>query len=165
MKTKEMINVLYFLTLSAGTVMAIEYGLYLKRKNEKIQILSDKINLDISDPIIKAGIDRAIEREVTSKIDKAARETIREVKSDMKKLVKAEVDDEFSDIKDQTKRELKKQIGNVDIDRIRREFIEENKRYAAEKFKEDLDDILEKHNEELENVTKIYSSIADKLSE
>ena len=162
MEIAKMVNVVI---PAAFSVALIEYGLYLKRKTKNIEALSDKIELDLDDAVIRKGVERAISREVKYKIDDASREAIREVRNEMRSKIRLEIEDEFSDLKSEMKKELKKQVNALDTDRIKREFIEESKSYAAEKFKDDLDDILEKHNEELEKITKIYSAISEKLTE
>lgn len=156
----------------AGFVATVGYAIKvttdLKDVSNKMDMavkdLVNKTNIDIPQDMINRSIERAVTTEVRYQVEKACGSAVTAVRSDITKEIKSTVNDEFQRQKDDVAKELKRKINNLDISSIRQEVIKEAKDTAAEKFKSDLDDILEKHNEELESVTRIYSSIADKIS-
>lgn len=150
-------------------VGSVAYGFYKQRQLEKaIDKLSDNgVNIDITDPLVREMVDRTIKREVGWRMDAASTQAIAEVKADMSKQIKTEVNAAYADLRSQVKAEMKKQVNNVDISEIRKEVIEEAKETAAEKFKSDLDSIIEKtvdnYNAQIKQVTSIYESISNTL--
>lgn len=59
---------------------------------------------------------------------------------------------------------LRKNIAKIDEARLKREVVTKAKEQIAEKFDDKLDDILEEFNGNLQNVGKIYKSIAKSFS-
>lgn len=144
-------------------------------KERKIASMADKLgttidnlsaatSVDISDKVIEKAVSDAVNREVGSKIDDAASKAVDNVRNDILSQVKKAVDKAYDSVEDGVKEELTKKVGDVSIERIRREVVEEAKKEAKAKFSNDLDDILVKHNEELASVTKVYGNIANALS-
>lgn len=153
-------------------------GLYLRHKlkkvdeqvNESKKMIQDAINdlsknisVDVPSTFIESAIDKAVDREVGRQISYIARDAVYDIKDSMKKDIKSNVDQAFGDTKILVKAELEKQIKNLSIESIKKEVLEEAKKTAADRFKSDLDDILNKHNQELDRVTEIYSSIAKSM--
>lgn len=160
------------ITFAGGVISmigSVGYGVYKQKQLEKaINKLSDtSVNLDLSDPIIKEIVDVTIKREVDWRMDAASTQAIAEVRSDMSKQIKTEVNKAYSDLRASVKEEMKRQVGKIDISEIRKEVIEEAKVTAAEKFKSDLDSIIEKtvdnYNAQIKQVTSIYESISNTL--
>ena len=69
----------------------------------------------------------------------------------------------YSDLKGDVQKEMERQLGNIDISDVRKEVIRRAKERAAEKFDSDLKEVLNTYNRDLENISKIYSSIAEKM--
>lgn len=59
---------------------------------------------------------------------------------------------------------LRKNVAKIDEARLKREVVTKAKEQIAEKFDDKLDDILEEFNGNLQNVGKIYKSIAKSFS-
>ena len=59
---------------------------------------------------------------------------------------------------------LRKNIAKIDEARLKREVVTKAKEQIAEKFDDKLDDILDEFNGNLQNVGKIYKSIAKSFS-
>ena len=143
---------------------AIGYSEWKRRQlNKAVNKLSTNMKVDVEDPYIRTIVDNAVERKLDYKINKACDEAVTSVKYDITKEVKKTVNAAYNDVKNDVKKELKKQIGEVNIESIRQEIIDEAKVTAADKFKNDLDKVLEGYNEDLENVRKIYDGIAQTI--
>ena len=137
----------------------------------KVNKLCDKLDCSIEDlansteiHIPEETVNRAVERAVAKKADyavtRATNEAVAEVENETIKHVKSAVNREYDRLEESVKKEIKNQVGRIDISDLRREVKEE----AAEKLEENMDDILEKFNGDLENVSKIYSSIANAIT-
>ncbi len=170
--TKNDLKVLANFGVIGGFAATIGYAIKvttdLRHVSQKMDIavkdLVHKASIDVPQDMINRSIERAVTTEVRYQVEKSCSSAVATVRSDITKEIRNTVDDEFQRQKDDVAKELKRKINLLDISEIRKEVIKEAKDTAAAKFKSDLDDILEKHNEELESVTRIYSSIADKIS-
>lgn len=126
--------------------------------------LANRTEIDIPESLIERVAEKAVEKSVERKIDRAASDAVSKVASEMHGEVKKHVNSVYSDLKTAVIREIQKQIDGIDITELRNEVKEEAKEAALEKLDDSLDDILEKFNNELDNVGKIYSSIAESMS-
>lgn len=132
-------------------------------KKSVVNDLSGKIDIDVPNEYIEAAVNKAVERETKDRIRLLTLDTTADIKKDIHKQVSKAVEDAYSDVRGEVKRELLNQVGDVSVDRIRREVIDEAKEKAAKQFDKDLETVLEKHNRELDKVTEIYSSIAKSM--
>lgn len=148
----------------AGMGAAVAYTVWNQNQIKKsIDKMTGKVNVDINDPYIKEVVDRAVDREVSSRISSASRTAIDAIRSDMEKEVKRNVSTAYSELKTDVKKEMQRQVKDISVDGIRREVIEEAKKAAVDKFKDDMDVILKGYNSDLENIRKIYANIAKTL--
>ena len=123
--------------------------------------LSDNIHVDVSEALIERAVNKVASEQVSTMVVKATNEIKHTICADIRSKVDHAVSEAYSDIKKSVSEEISKQVGKVSIDGIRNEVIERAKEAAAEKFDEELDEILEKFNGDLNNVSKIYRSIAN----
>lgn len=126
--------------------------------------LANRTEIDIPEALIERVAEKAVEKTVKRKIDTAASEAVIKVSGEMRTEIKKHVDSVYSDLKDSVTKEIRRQVNNLDIGELKDEVKEEAKEAALEKLNDSLDDILEKFNSELDNVGRIYSSIAESMS-
>ncbi|MBR1703143.1 MAG: hypothetical protein IJ716_14545 [Lachnospiraceae bacterium] len=156
--------------LGAG---ALAYSIYQGVKMSKvlnklglaIDGISDMDIPEIKNEMINSVVQQAVEREVRSGVQKASEAAIKSVRNDISAEVQSSVRNAYNDVREDVKKQLEKQVGEVSIERVRREVVEKAKDRAAEKFESDLTDILQKYNDDLRNVSRIYSSIAGSLGQ
>lgn len=129
-----------------------------------IEELANKAQVDIPDEMIKRAVEKAVAYEVKEAAKKATDATIVAVKRDIHKQVSDAVESEYSNIKETVLEELVAEAAKIDAKRVRADVERAARERALEKFDDNLDDILQKHNSELENVTKIYKAIADAVA-
>ena len=125
-----------------------------------IDELASKTPIDIPDDMIERAVEKAVAAEVKQAVSKATDSAIVAVKHDIHKQVCDAVENEYSNIKETVLKELTNEAAKIDVKRVRSDVEKAAKEIALEKFECNFDDILEKHNSELENVTKIYKAIA-----
>lgn len=159
--------------LSIITLGAVGYAVYANRKLDRVadrfDIATIDLSKDISDvhieeDVINRAVHIAVDRQAKKAAEDAANDIRKTTNADIKVMVKKEIDDVKDSIHDKTISEIERQVGNIDISNIRKEVINRAKDKAAEKFEDDLDEILEKYNKDLENVSKIYNTIADSVT-
>jgi hypothetical protein len=129
-----------------------------------IEELANKTQIDIPNDMIERAVEKAVAREVRNAASKATDRVIVDIKRDIHKQVSDAVEEEYSNIKERVLDELVSEASKIDVRRVRADIEQAAKEKALEKFDDNLDDILEKHNSELENVTKIYRAIADAVA-
>lgn len=153
-----------FLAIGGGAA----YISYLNNKVKKLESMIDvavddlasKTEVNISDNILETAIQRAVDKEVKY----VAAKVTRDLNSEIRSQVKDVIDRSSVDIKTSTTKEIVRQVRNLDISDIEREVINQAKDAVAEKFDRKLDGLLDDFNENLQNVQKIYSSIAKSMS-
>lgn len=146
--------------------IGIGYGVGSRRKtknveeklNKAIRDLSDDIEIDISDKIVNAAIERAVDREVSFAVKRAANDIVRTE-------VNKSVSEERDYIKNEVLEQTKKAAAAIDVAKLQNEVRVAAKEKVLSKFDDDMNDILEKYNRDLDNVSKIYSSIAKTIAD
>ena len=149
-------------------VISASYIGYLHNKVNKISKMLDVavdnissgIDVNISSDLIDAAVNRAVDRAA----DYAAREVVRNLSAEIRSQVKRKVDMNSTDIKDSVGKEIARQVKNIDISDMQREVVNKAKDAVAEKFDRKLDGLLDDFNDNLQNVQKIYSSIAKSIA-
>lgn len=153
-------------------LVGVGYGLYVtnkmnklaKKLNKTIDELSDDIEVDISDGLVQQALDKAVEREVGVTVQRAAASVTHEIRDNIRKEVKASVESAYANIKTDVTKEVERKVGSIDITDIRNEIVEKGKRAVVEKLDSSLDDICDKFNNDLHNISKIYESIASRMT-
>lgn len=153
-------------------IAALGYSMYTTSKMNKlcakldisVDELSESVDMSLPDAIVKEAVDRAADRAAYKAVQSATVTAVNQVRHDIQKEVKTAVDNAYADLRGKVEREISDQVRNIDISSIKRDVIKKAGEKAAEKFENDLEDILEKYNNDLNNVSKIYNSIAKSIS-
>ena len=87
-----------------------------------------------------------------------------DVKREIETRVGAAVKEHYDAISDGVTDQIAKSVAKIDESRLRKEVVQKAKEQIADKFDDKLDDILEEFNGNLQNVGKIYKSIAKSFS-
>lgn len=162
-KSNDIVNILFGVAGLIGVGYAI--GAHTKmakvseRLDRKIDELSDDMEFDIPEEIINKAIDKAVQNETKRVVAIAANDALKEVKKDFHSQIKAAIDSEYNNLKDSVLKKITEEAAKIDTARVRRSVEEAAKEAALEKFDDNLDDILEKFNNDLDNTSRIYSSI------
>lgn len=147
-----------------GIGYAIGKHLKLKAICEKldksVDELSDSIDVDISQAFIEKAVNEAVHKRTNVAVNRAISAIINDVEADMYRQIKHVIADERPLITKSIAQEVKGQIKSIDPDYLEKEIIRQVKEEAIEKVDDKLDDVVEDFNDKLENISKIYSSIA-----
>ena len=135
-----------------------------EKLDRSIEDLASDVPIDIPSSMIERAVEKAVALEAKQAVGKATDAAIVAVKRDIHKQVVDAVESEYSNIKGTVLEELVTEASKIDAKRVRADVERAARERALEKFDDNLDDILQKHNDELENVTKIYKAIADAVA-
>lgn len=134
-----------------------------ERLDKKIDDISENTDIDIPEEIVERAIEKAADREAHRAVNVAITDVIRTVKSDMNKEVSAAVNAHYSNIEKEVSDTVSKRVEKINMQELSRAISEKAEAKIIEKFDGSLDDMLDKFNHNLENVQKIYGSMADAL--
>ena len=152
-------------------LIGLGYGIGMRSKMAKISEkldcsideLASKTPIDIPNDMIERAVEKAVAEKAKESVSKATDVAVAAVKRDMHKQITDAVEEEYGNVKEQVLENLVTEAAKIDVKRVRADIEKAAKERAMEKFDDNLDDILETHTREFENVTKIYQAIADKL--
>lgn len=125
-----------------------------------IDRLANETEVDIPAKVIDQAVQRAVDRESYSAVKRATDDVKREIET----RVGAAVKEHYDAISDGVTDQIAKSVAKIDESRLRKEVVQKAKEQIADKFDDKLDDILEEFNGNLQNVGKIYKSIAKSFS-
>lgn len=143
-----------------------------RKTNKKLEMISERINtsiddlmnseieVDISDSIINTAVKKKTEEEVGKMANAACSEAKKRVASEFHDIIEREVNAQYDSVKNEVAAEIKRQVGRIDINEVKKQVVRQAKEEAMEKFHEELDGVLDKYNDQLADVGKIYTSIA-----
>ncbi len=151
-----------------GIVFSIWSCYKVKRANDVIDIsleqLSDNIDVDVESLITEKAIERSLDRSVDRKVSEISRSIVRRIEDDIHGQVRGAITTSYTDIKKSVENEVGRQVAKIDIDSLKKDARNDAKKLILEKFEGNLDDILSDFNRNLEQVGKIYGSIANTLN-
>lgn len=160
-------KVLGVVSAVGGVVVAI---ISQKQLNETAELvgttvkeLSETDAIEVKEEIVNKAIEKSVDKQVekiTSKVyDKVYAETQRKafewVESTIKSL--------YSSISESVTKKIATEVAKIDQEKLKKEVTAQAKEIIIEKFDGQLDDQLVEFNKNLENVGKIYQSIAQRM--
>ena len=120
--------------------------------------------IDIPHELIENAVERSVEAKTRAAIDNTVSRAMQKADSIIRSSVSSAVEDQYTSLKDKVLCEMTSRVSKINEDRLRDDVYKAAKEKAVEKFEANLDDILEKFNSDLENVSKIYKSIANVMT-
>lgn len=160
--------------IACGAVTAVSlgclgYSVYRERKLSKalqnaIKHVSDLTEVSVSEGIVNRGITDAVERECGKVARRAVEDVAKDIAAKTQKTVSAAVDQQYAKIKEGVADAFAKEVVKIDKDDIMADITEKAKELLIERFDGKLDGLLSDYNRNLENVGKIYQSIAESMS-
>ncbi len=151
-----------------GVGYAVGVRSRMKSMCDKLDITIDRLandtDIDIPDKIIDQAVQRAVERESYNAVKRATDEVTCDIKQEIESRVGAAVKQQYTIISDSVTDQIAKNVAKIDETRLKKEVVQKAKEQIAEKFDDKLDGLLEEFNGNLQNVGRIYKSIAKSFS-
>lgn len=139
----------------------------LKRLSDKFGIAIDHIvdetDIQIPQEIVDRAMNEAVKKAAKSQVEVSAVTISAAIQNDMKRTLREKVEDCTRNLEDDIKAEYRKQIKNLDMEDIRTEVVAEVREKAMKMIKSNMDDIIEKHNDELDATARVYESLKEKF--
>lgn len=166
------INILVGLGGVAVGLVGIGYAIGSRKKlndiceklDVKIDNISDNIDVKVEEAVVEEAVNRAVDRRVTQEVDREVKRigdnTRRTIDSEVRSAVKAI----YPDIRKSCTEKVTAEVSKINVKDLSDAVREDAREKVVAKFDGQLDDILEKFNTDLDNVSKIYTSIARKIS-
>ena len=133
---------------------------------EHVDMMSDHIDVDISDALIEKAVNEAAKREADKKVAEASKKAIEEIRNDMSKRVSSAVNANYYNLKDDVEKELKRKVSNLDVSSIRRDAVSAAKNEALSRFKDDMDEIRSDAKDQYEEaIDDIVDDVKDRLND
>jgi len=129
------------------------------RLDTSIDNLANNTEIDIPAKVIDQAVQKAVERESYSAVKRATEEVVADAKREIESRVGTAVKAQYDAISDGVADQIAKNVARIDESKLKKEGVQK-----AEKFDDKLDDLLEEFNGNLQNVGKIYKSIARSFS-
>ena len=126
------------------------------RLDTSIDNLANNTEIDIPAKVIDQAVQKAVERESYSAVKRATEEVVADAKREIESRVGTAVKAQYDAISDGVADQIAKNVARIDESKLKKQL--------AEKFDDKLDDLLEEFNGNLQNVGKIYKSIARSFS-
>ena len=167
-KNNDIINILIGIAGLVGIGYAIGTHTKLARVSERldkgIDELANNMEIDISEDLVDKAVEKVVQAEAERAVESATRESIAALKREIHAQVLTAVNSEYDNLKDSVLKEITNEAAKIDASRVRRDVEKAAKEAALKKFDDNLDDILEKFNDSLDNTSRIYSSIREAIT-
>ena len=152
-------------------VVGIGYAIY---EDKKVRDTAGKIDLsledisknapvDIQQHVVDKAIERAIDREVKIAVATTAKEVRSDIQGEIQREVRKEVDSAYKELSKEVSDRISDQVAQIDEYALKEKVSKEAEKKILKKFDGALDGILGDFNRNLNNVDRIYQSIADRL--
>lgn len=154
---------------------AIGYAFYIsckadsviKKYNTAIENASNELGLtkdDISDELKTQAVQDAVEKVANNVTRSLSYDIKREAKNLVNDHVEHLVKEESEPIKRDIRKKLEREIDSINLEDIKDDIISKAACDAETKFENELDGIIQKHTDKLEEMTRVYTSIADMMT-
>lgn len=118
---------------------------------------------DIDDRIVEQAIRKASEEKVDGVVRAVKSEVMAEAHIQLTNEVRKAVKDAQKEIQDSVSEKISTEASLIDMDSLRKSARDKAEAKILDKFDGNLEDLLQKFNENLSNVQKIYGGIADAI--
>lgn len=158
--------------LGGLTVLGIIKDREMKKLDEfnekfdrEVEKLSRLTYVDVSDDIIEAASEEAVNREVGKVVRRISKKIEQEAEKKIRSMVSDEVEKTGDSIRIKVSDEISKQASRIDESLLKKQIVEKAKEAVVEKFEGALDSQLDEFNRNLKNVSSIYESIANSVTQ
>ena len=135
-----------------------------EKVSKKIDEISDDFEVDIPDSVVTKAVEKAVNNQVGLRVQSKIDILEHDIKQEIQQRLETAVKDNLELIKKNMVSRIDAEISRNDMAELKRQVKRDATIKLSQKLDSDLNDILERYNSNLDNITEIYSSIANKLS-
>ena len=126
---------------------------------EAIDKIANEIDIDISNEIIEAAVDKAVDREAALQVNNACNRAVRLVQSDIFNTVQAAVNAEKKTLNEDVKKAIEKKLADIDISDAKKEVIEMAQEIVANRLEEDTKAIAGTYEASIKKVAEMCENM------
>lgn len=153
-------------------VVGVAYGAYMacvankisKKLDKTIDELSNSDDIEITDEMINKAVFKAADDRSSEAMKTATKNIVGIIEQAMLTNVREAVESQYDNISEEITEKVSKEINDLDMDKLRRDIERRASDIAARKFDNNLDNLLDKFNCDLDNVSRIYRSISNTMA-
>lgn len=127
--------------------------------------IADMTDIEVSQALINNAVTAAAARETNRAVSRAVRNANDAIASEAKKQVEAAVKQTYGKVSKAVTDRVAEEVTKLSKDDLAETVTERAKELIIERFEGKLDGMLDEYNRNLENVGKIYQSIASSMTE
>lgn len=135
-----------------------------EKVSKKIDEISDDFEVDIPDSVVTKAVEKAVNNQVGLRVQSKIDILEHDIKQEIQQRLETAVKDNLELIEKNMASRIDAEISRNDMAELKRQVKRDATIKLSQKLDSDLNDILERYNSNLDNITEIYSSIANKLS-
>lgn len=170
---EELKNTLIGAGIIVGSVVSVVAAVYCHRElkkctrmmNEAVKSVSDIAVVDVQQGIIDHAITNAANREVGRVVSRTVQNMSYDLKNETQKKVSEAVKTSYNQLRKVVSDAIAKEASKIDQSQIMEEATEKAKEILLERFDGKLDGLMSDYQRNLDNVGKIYQSIASSMAE
>ena len=132
--------------------------------NKTADDIQDLTQVEVKEAIVDSAIEKAVDREVRRVANDAVQSVAEDIRSQTRKRVKDEVNTQYSKLSQTVSDNIAKEAAKIDSSRVMDDAIEKAKDILVQRFDGKLDFLVSKFQENLDNVGKIYQSVASHMT-
>lgn len=163
----------FWVLVGVSAASAVYCSVKMHQSNRYFKDAASRINDMTSVDVPQAIIDDAVEAAASKQIAKAVEKSVNKVRDavdlETSRRVRDAVDLCYVGIRDDVTKEVKKEVFKISADAISREIRDDVKDQLLErlenKFDDIIDDVAASYTKNLDSMSKIYKSMADKMAE
>lgn len=134
-----------------------------EKVSKKIDEISDDFEVDIPDSVVAKAVEKAVNNQVGLRVQSKIDILEHDIKQEIQQRLETAVKDNLELIEKNMASRIDAEISRNDMAELKRQVKRDATIKLSQKLDSDLNDILERYNSNLDNITEIYSSIANKL--
>ena len=129
-----------------------------------VKDLASRTDVDVSESMVKQAMHKAVDAETGRIVRRVSTQVVDYMVKDIHDQVGSVVASKKADISGAVTDRIAKEVSKIDMDALSAQVTEKAQAAVLEKFDGNLDGILNKFNNDLNNVSKIYNSIAQNMT-
>lgn len=131
--------------------------------DRSVKEITSDMEIDIPVELVNRQVEKAAREEAKYQVERAMTDARKDVVKKYASEIENVVEDEFKLQKSDVAKTLRRKIGDIDIQEIKRQVKLEARDACVQKLKDDIDDLSDKYTEQIESMTSIYETVANKI--
>ena len=128
-----------------------------------VKELSDMDTIEVKEEIVNQAIEKSVDKQVEKITSKVYQRVYNETLRRATEWVDSTIKGLYSSISEKVTKQVATEVAKIDQEKLKKDVTVQAKQIIVEKFDGQLDDQLVEFNKNLENVGKIYQSIAQRM--